>query len=299
MNRLNNRKISLVVIAFSALVLPHAVSASTVYLEAERAEWHVGDTVLVAVKVDSEDKTINAVEGTISLDYPPDAVSIRDLSISGSAFPLWPTEPSPGEDSKTVSFVSGIPGGLQQHDATLFKIALYLKSAGQITLSPTEVFAYLNDGKGTKDITSAENLSLAVLPQTADYSPVNDLDALVSSDRIPPEPFDIVLGQNDSAFDGKKFLSFGTTDKQSGVKYYEVREGNLPPVRSNGTYVLRNQDTPTDVVVTAYDAAGNSRESVYNPTKPSYLAPTGIAVVVVLLIVTLVFFLARKRKETA
>lgn len=296
MNRPDNKKIHIFILAFSALVLPYSVSASTIYLEAEHAGWYVGDTVLVDVKVDSQNATINTIEGNISLEYPPGAVSIRDLSVSGSAFSLWPTKPSLGEDLKTISFVGGVPSGLQQHDATLFKIALYLKGTGQITLNPTDVSVYLNDGQGTKDTTGVKNLSLAVLPQPTGRTPVNDLDTLISGDHIPPEPFAIVVGQDTSIFDGKKFLSFNTIDKQSGVKYYEIREGILPPVQSNGTYVLQNQDTPTKAIVTAYDAAGNARESVYNPEQQSYLNRIGIAVLVVLLIVILGLLVRKRRK---
>src|SRR3989344_5865360 len=145
-------------LVLSAIFLPYSVFASNVYLETARTEFFVGDTILIDVKVDPEDKEINAVEGKISLDYLPGAVLIRDINLSESSFSLWPNRPSPSEDLKTISFVGGVPGGLKHQDATLFKIALNLKNTGQITLNPADISVYLNDGKGTRDNTNVQNL---------------------------------------------------------------------------------------------------------------------------------------------
>jgi len=280
---------------FTFSIFPLSVSASTVYLETAHTDFFVGDTILVDVKVDSKDADINTIEGKISLEYLPDTVVIRDISVSGSSFSLWTNKPSLSEDLKTISFAGGVPGGLQRQDATVFKIALILKNAGQILLNPTDMSVYLNDGKGTRDTTGVQNLVITVLPQETGFTPINDLDVLISEDKIPPEPFEILAGQDDSVFEGKKFLSFNTIDEQSGIKYYEVREGGLPPVRSNGTYILQNQDTSTKVIVVAYDAAGNARESVYDPTS-SYPNLIAIIVSIMLLFVAVRLLLKKKKK---
>lgn len=295
MDKLFNKKICFLILAFNALLLPHSAFAANVYLETAHTEFFLGDTVLIDVKIDSENKEINAVEGKISLEYLPDTVLIRDISLSGSSFPLWPGKPSLSEDLKTISFVGGVPSGLTSRDATLFKIALNLKNTGQIILNPADISVYLNDGKGTKDVINTQNLALNVLPQETDYEPINELEILISGDKTPPEPFEVVAGQDDSVFDGKKFLSFSTVDEQSGIKYYKVKEGDLPPVRSNGTYVLQNQDTPTRVTVVAYDAAGNARESVYDSEYPYFNLAVIIALIALLLVV--VGFVVKKRKK--
>lgn len=282
MNKLFNTRIPFFILAFGAILLPLSALASTVYLETARTEFFVGDTIFVDVKVDSTERQINTVEGKVLLDYLPGTVLIKDINLSESNFSLWPNKPSLSEDLRTISFAGGIPGGLKREGATLFKIALNLNKTGQITLSPALISVYLNDGKGTRDITNIQNLTITVLPQVVGNKPINSLETLISEDKTPPLPFEIVAGQDGSVFEGKKFLSFSTVDEQSGTKYYEVREGDLPPTRSGGTYVLQNQDKPTRVTVIAVDGSGNARESIYNP-KSSYLN--------LVIIVTFVLFL--------
>ncbi|MEX2013947.1 MAG: hypothetical protein WD896_01175 [Parcubacteria group bacterium] len=296
MNKLFNKKIYLFSLVLSAILLPYSVFASNVYLETERTEFFVGDIILVTVKIDSEDKEINTVEGKISLDYLPGAILIRDINLSESSFSLWPGKPSLSDDLRVISFVGGVPSGFGGQNATLFKIALNLTDVGQITLRPEGISVYLNDGKGTRETASVQNLTINVLPQEAGNKPANDLDALISRDKTPPLPFEIVLGQDDSVFEGKKFLSFSTIDEESGLKYYEVREGDLPPTRSSGTYVLQNQNKPTRVIVTAVDGSGNARESVYE-SKSSYLNLIVIVVLVVLILIALGFVVKKRKKN--
>lgn len=308
MNKLFNKKVHILkfffgkrvriqsfsVLVFSAVLLPCLVSASNVYLETAHKEFFVGDIILVDVKIASEDKEINTAEGKIFLDYLPDTILIKDINFSESSFPLWPNKPSLSDDLKTISFTGGVPNGLKHQNATLFKIALNLKNTGQVVLSPDDVSVYLNDGTGTKDNISVRNLTMNILPKKNGSTPTNDLSVLISEDKTPPLSFEIDAGQDDSVFDGKKFLSFSTIDEQSGIKYYEVREGDLQPTHSDGTYILQNQDAPTEVTVLAVDGSGNVRESVYTPPHTiSYLK-----LIVGILLIILLFVILRARLQS-
>jgi len=295
MKILSNKKIYFILI-FSAIFLPGSVLASSVYISTNHSEFFVGDTIVFSVRIDSEGKDINAVEGEVLLDHAVDAVFLTNINISGSTFSLWPRKPLPSERKTRISFVGGVPGGLIAKDAIIFNVVFKLEKTGQIALSPNNIEVYLNDGKGTKDEVSIKNLIVDILPKKSDAQSVDDWSNLISNDKTAPEPFEIYLGQEDSVFDGKKFLSFNTTDKQSGIAYYEVIESNLPPVRSSDTYILQEQNKPVKVTVIAYDSAGNARESVYNP-KYSYLNLTIIVVLVLLLLVILGFVVAKKRKK--
>jgi hypothetical protein len=68
-------------------------------------------------------------------------------------------------------------------------------------------------------------------------------------------------------YGGKKFLSFPTTDTESGIAYYEVQEGGALPVRTGDQYVLVDQERGQIIIVTAYDVAGNARAGVYSGKK--------------------------------
>jgi hypothetical protein len=294
MKKLSNKKIYFI-LAFSAIFLPFSVFASNVYIDTDHQEFFVGNTIMFSVRVDSENKNINAIEGNVLMDYEADSISLIDINTSGSKFSLWPGKPLPSANNINVSFAGGSPGGFNSKDAIVFNIVLKLQKVGQIILTPDNIGVYLNDGKGTKDKVNVKNLAIDVLPEKSDSKIINDWSSLISNDKTPPEPFEIYLGQEGSVFDGRKFLSFSTTDEQSGIAYYEVTEGDLPPVRSNDTYILQEQNKPVKVTVVAYDSAGNTRESIYSFTAPNYVVYV-VSFVILLFIILLVFIFRKKRK---
>lgn len=285
--------LSFFILIFTFSISPLSALASTAYIDTSHSVFYVGDTIIFSIRVDSQNKNINAVEGNIILDYKAGLVSLVDINTSNSKFSLWPSKPLPSDDNTNISFVGGSPLGLNSKDAIIFNIVLKLQEAGQITLTPNNFSVYLHDGKGTKDKVIVKNLVIDVLPKNPDSQSADDWSAITSSDKTPPEPFEIYLGQEGSVYDGKKFLSFDTTDTQSGVAYYEVMEGSLPPVRSHGTYILREQDKSVKVVVIAYDSALNARESLYSPTayNVSYL------IIIIFVLLILVFVIYKKRKK--
>lgn len=292
MNIVSNKKIYFPLVC-SVLFLPYSVFASTVYIDSDRSDFYEGDTVMFSVRVDSENKNINATEGTILLKYPLESVSLVDINTSGSNFSLWPSKPLPSVNNTSISFAGGSPGGLTSQDAIIFNIVLKLQKTGLITLAPENIGVYLHDGKGTKDAVRVKNLVIDIVPKTSDSRSTDEWSTVISNDKKPPEPFEIYPGQDASVYDGKKFLSFSTTDEQSGVSYYEVIEGDNPPVRSNDTYILQEQDKPVKVTISAYDAAGNARKSIYSSTP--YNVPYLTMLILVALIFVVVMYKKRKR----
>jgi hypothetical protein len=288
-------KFLLLTYTFAFCILPFDfVFASSVYIDTSHSEFFEGDTILFHVRIDSEGKNINTVEGEVLLDNEAGSVFLTDINISGSLFSLWPGKPLPSENNASVSFVGGSPGGFVSRDAIIFNIILKLQKAGQITLAPNNFSVYLNDGKGTKDDVRVKNLVIDVVPKKPDSRSRDDWNNLISNDTTPPEPFEIYLGQENSVFDGKKFLSFSATDAQSGIAYYEIIEGNRPPVRGSDTYILQEQNKPVKVTIIAYDSAGNARESTYaTPDTVSY--PIIILIAVIFIILIFVFVMYKKR----
>jgi hypothetical protein len=184
--------------------------------------------------------------------------------LANSAFGLWPRTPSLSADGRVVSFVGGVPGGFSIEGATLFNIIVEATKEGKVTLSPRNISAYLNDGKGTKVPVTLKDLVIDVSPKSIDTASQNDWSTLVSKDVLPPEKFIIVLGQDQKMYDGKIFAFFSAVDNQSGISYYEVSENGQPAVRSGSTYVFKDQSGKATLSVVAYDKAGNKREAVYN-----------------------------------
>ena len=49
-----------IILVFSAIFLPYSVFASNVYIDTSHPDFFVGDTIMFSVRVDSENKNINA-----------------------------------------------------------------------------------------------------------------------------------------------------------------------------------------------------------------------------------------------
>jgi hypothetical protein len=90
---------------------------------------------------------------------------------------------------------------------------------------------------------------------------------LVQNDRTPPESFDAVVARDKEAFGGSYFVSFAATDGQSGVNYYEVKEGSMEPEKAVSPYVLKDQMLSQEITITAVDFAGNVRRVDIRPEK--------------------------------
>lgn len=264
-----NKKINCFLLALSAVVLPHSVFASTMYIDTDRSDFFVGDTVLFRVRVDSENKNINVVEGNILLNDSTGAVSLANMNTAGSLFSLWPNKPLPSENNTSISFVGGSPRGLIANDAIVFNMALKLQKEGQVTLSPRNIEVYLNDGQGTKDKVSVRDFTITVAPGMDGVPVTDDLGLILAKDKTPPASFEPTLGKDPSLFENRSFLSFFTTDVGSGIAYYEVQEGDGAFVQVESPYVLQDQSLRSLIRVKAVDRAGNEKVVEFKPAPPT------------------------------
>lgn len=268
MNSFSLKTISPLLLAFGAAFLPHPALASRIFIETDRADFFVGDTVLVSVRVDTEGKDINTVEGSVRLDYGANEVALAGINTAGSLFSLWPNKPLPSDDNTSVSFVGGAPGGLLADDAVLFNMALKLTAPGQLTLSPRNISVYLHDGKGTKDQVSAADFILRVAPQTDGVPTTDDVASLLATDKTPPAAFEPMIGRDPALFENRSFVSFFTTDAESGIAYYEVQEGDTAFVQAESPYALQDQTLRSPIRVKAVDRAGNEKVVEFKPAAP-------------------------------
>ena len=121
----------------------------------------------------------------------------------------------------------------------------------------------------------------------------------IEGDNILPEPFKVEISQDPAIFEGKYFITFSTTDKQTGIDYYEVKEGRKDWKRAISPYVLENQKLTSDIWVKAIDKAGNYwMETLEAQNKPeiNYLIYIGLGLILVLVVVILWIIFRRKAK---
>lgn len=287
-------------IALLVCFMPSFASAATVYIQNSKGDMHVGDTIIVGIKVDSDSASINSIEGDVTIQSEEaGAFEVKEFSLAGSIFGLWPRTPSLSSNGKVVSFVGGVPGGFNLQGARLFNIILEIKKEGNIRISPRNIVAFANDGKGTKIPVTLKDTTIKVVAKSEGSVPNDEWSELLAADITQPEDFVVVLGKDPSLFEGKKFAFFSAMDAGSGISHYEVSENGKAPVRSGSMYVLQDQESSdVKLKVTAYDKSGNKRTVDY--VRPGFRI-FGFAwqfyVIVILLIA--VWYWRRKRNRNA
>lgn len=234
--------------------------AAKLRFEPALAEYKVGDSFEVRMVLDTEGQEINAAEVVIIV---PDLLVIKGVAKSQSFVQLWIQEPSFTLNS--VKFSGGVPGGVKLKNGLIGKVTFEAKAAGQgaVALDPLSA-VFLNDGLGTK-----ENL---VLEEGAGFFSVRSkkqgeenehLTAGDKQDRRKPKSFNLEIADDPRVFGGKKFVSFFTTDRDSGISRYEVKVGDGVYQIAQSPYLVDELPARTVIRVRAYDSDDNYRESVY------------------------------------
>jgi len=283
---INKNKLLILIVITISLFLPLSrASALSLYAEHSSREIKVGDTVLINFYLDTEGVEINVLEGKIRV---VGEVSIKSVSSGGSVFTIWQTQPT--ILGNEITFVGGTPTSVKGKENKVFTVAIKPLGVGDIQLEPLPFQGYLADGKGTIVVGRPSKFESIVVLESAGQ-PIDE-SASQSRDTVPPNPFTIEIGREGGSTDGKLFLSFISSDDGSGIKYYEVKEGDKITTVSQGIYVLQNQTYSGEVTVTAFDNAGNMREQTINLGKiNNRVNSSWIIYLIGLLLITLVGYL--------
>lgn len=234
------------------------IAATSIYFDLEKPTVYEDDIFLVDLKISTPDEPINVIDGTIL--YDGDKLEIKEISTGGSLFALWPKPPVFANNKGNLSFVGGVPGGFQGKNGEVLKIIFLAKSEGEGKIDFLDGFSvFLHDGQGTQINPGLKPLSLNILKRPPEIPAKDEWQNLVEKDKTPPETFEVVIGQDSSIFDNQYFISFFTTDAESGIAYYEIKEGERDFIRSQSPYLLQDQSLKNLIKVKAIDKAGNER----------------------------------------
>ncbi|MEM9336228.1 MAG: hypothetical protein AAGA35_00020 [Patescibacteria group bacterium] len=293
-----------------------------------------GDSVSVNIRVDTDEaagECINVIDGVISYS---DSIVPVDISLGQSIFSVWVEEPTINEADNTITFAGGIPNGycgriagdprLTNTIATLIFRSPGLQVGGEDDRNSARIeftddsAVYLNDGRGTR--ASLQTFGTTITLNDTIGRGIDDewLDA-VAADEQAPNAFSIQLERDEIAFDGNYFITFSTSDKQTGISHYEVLEEPLtdlarftwsgtdaPWIRTRSPYVLQDQTLNSTIFVRAIDKAGNEYvarlvpDSDLRTATPEKAAYYGIMIavgaVLIALIVTGIVIVIRRRR---
>lgn len=309
--------------------------AATLYMEPNQVELKRGDSVTVSIRLDTDEgECVNVVDGVIKYS---ENIQPVDTSRGASIMSLWVEEPVIDKANRTISFAGGIPNGYCGRIAgdprlTNNVIDLVFQSPGlQIGQSESgnianidfasETHVLLNDGFGTAVSPQMFGASF-VLSRDAGSQLQNPWQESVSGDTLPPEKFSISLERIPNEL-GKYYISFNTTDKQSGIDHYELIEEPLdsknlfgwgaetaPWVEAKSPYPLEDQSLNSTIRVRAIDKAGNEYIATYIPEEDKRTLSSdnmliyailigGGALLLCILIAFAAFFIMRKKRRAS
>lgn len=259
-------KVSVIAI-FVFIFFPALARASGFFFDSTADKIYQGDTFIVQLKLSTTDNLINAVEGYLSFDN--NNLEVKEVSTGGSIFSLWPKPALILNEKGEISFVGGVMGGFQGANAEILKIIFLAKKEGTAGLNfEKNSLLFLNDGKGTKISYTVRPFKLSILKRPTELAPKDEWQPLLKQDTNPPEPFELILDKSPFVFEGDYFISFFTTDKESGVDHYEIKEGEGMLVKADSPYKLNDQSLRSVIEVKAVDKAGNERLAVLQPLHP-------------------------------
>jgi len=213
-----------------------------------------GERAELVVRLDTEGESINAVGSDIVF---PSNIRPIGVTTGTSVIPLFVNTPTILD--QTVSFSGIIPGGFQgMVDPThytpgeILRIEIEGVSAGNGDVVFENEQALKNDGKGTPSVLAVVPLTLTVSNETF----VSKDNTATESDRISPNSIHAEIVSEKNLYEGRRVLIFFASDKETGVAYFEVDEGNGVWHRAESPYLLIDQHA-TRIRVKAVDYAGN------------------------------------------
>ncbi len=115
-------------------------------------------------------------------------------------------------------------------------------------------------------------------------------------DTTSPLPITAEISNDNLLYDGQYFLIFSTTDKGSGVDYYNVQEGNFITNNANSPYILQDQTQEDVIIITAFDKAGNFirynfQDNTFSNTNSSTSNNTFISIILIIVVGIVSFLL--------
>ena len=262
----------LFILIISFILIPIVAEGAILYLEPAEGTYYQGDVFIVEARLNTEGEYINTVKG--DLRFSQDILEVKDLSQGNSVLTLWVKEPSFSNQAGTISFIGGVPAGYQGWDGLLGRIIFRARGTDAELERRTDAKVefldscqvLLNDGFGTPAELRREGATLTVLAEKREI-PQDEWQEELEKDTTPPEPFEIEIHQTPEIFEGKYFIIFSTTDKQTGVDYFEVKEGEKDWQREESPYLLEDQNLQSIIKVKAVDKAGNERTVLIGPLR--------------------------------
>ena len=269
---------------------PFFANAARLYFYPDNGEFHQNDIFTTQLRIDTQNQNINL--GEIDIEFSKDYLNVVNISDAKSLFNLWPKSAIFDNQIGIISLVGGVPNGFNGNGIiSLIAFKALADGSAKITFGPTTKIL-LNDGLGTPAQINFNAADFTILAGSL-AAPKNEWEEAVGSDNIPPKSFEVKVEK----IEGKYFAIFSTTDQESGIDHYEIREGKGNWKTAASPYLLENQNLTDKILVRAMDKAGNERISEYKPAGKLLLYLAIIITILILAGIIWLIKLKRRRKN--
>lgn len=247
------------------------------------------------------EESMNAFMYNVSFD--PEQIEYYGFESLGSISPIWVEMPKAVGESIHFSgiFPRGMKGVINPETTTfedpiLVTLLFKPKIIGKTIISLGAAVIYKDDGAGSPVLMPSEKVNITIVPKDPLVSEENK--NIYDYDKNPPLDFIASIIQESNINNSKYSLIFNTTDLESGINHYEVKEGSSNFAQAESPYLIKDQSLTQGIIVRAYDNAGNFKESVVKVTSESnfswlYLVLIGLAV----LIIRVIQMIIKKEKK--
>ena len=282
--------------AFLFLFSASLVFAAEVSFDTKTQEIKVNQLFEVGVFINTDEESINAIEGKIT--FPQDLLEVKKVNDGNSIINFWIEKPK--IESGQIVFSGIVPGGYTDDQGLILSITFLAKKEGSGMIKFGEVKALRNDGQGTEAPLTISNFQFLISNPPAG-EPAPQITTPKTEDRNPPEEFTPQIAADPAVFNGKWFLVFAAQDKGSGIDHYEVCEGKRKCVVAESPHLLQNQDLDEEIVVKAVDKSGNEKVATIPAQKPDVWYKNYLILAIILLAIAIAYlmwkFLWKKRRK--
>jgi len=283
MTKIQKIKIILVACLLSFVAAP--VIAAEVSFDTKTQEIKANQLFEVGVFINTDEESINAIEGKIT--FPQDLLEVKKVNDGNSIINFWIEKPK--IESGQIVFSGIVPGGYNDGQGLIFSITFLAKKEGSGAIKFGEVKALRNDGQGTEAPLTISNFNFTVreMAKSTVQMPA------AKQDHDLPEEFAPQIAADSAIFEGKWFLVFATQDKGSGIDHYEICEGKRQCVIAESPYLLKNQNLDEEIIVKAIDKSGNERIVTLPAQKPAVWYKNYLILAIIILVIAIVYFIWR------
>lgn len=252
------------VLSFSSSSVAMAMSVSMYSVK----EVNVGESFKVLLSLDSDETPINSVD--IVVEFNPELLTFVGFRDNDTLVKTWIEKPEAEGDKINMKGIipGGVSGVYDSNNKNLKEIPIVnllfkAKNKGNAEFIFNKSNILKNDGLGTSLYPTQNKLNIIIKGNSlADKTTIPD-EFLIDEkefDENPPLPFVISFVEASSLSQTGDMIVFYTTDAESGIKEYRIKNKSDWDVVSSPLIISKNI-LPKDVVIRAYDNHDNFTEA--------------------------------------